>query len=160
MGIIITDRTELLKIRQSLREQNKKVVFTNGCFDILHAGHVDYLLKAKELGDILMVAINSDSSVKRIKGAARPITPEQERLLVISNLTPVDYVTLFDQDTPFDIINYLIPDVLVKGADWSIENIVGRDIVEKNGGQVKNIKFEIDQSTSHIINKIFETYKD
>jgi rfaE bifunctional protein nucleotidyltransferase chain/domain len=160
MGTIITNRAELLKIRQSIREQNKKVVFTNGCFDILHAGHVDYLIKAKEMGDILIVAINSDSSVKRIKGASRPITPEQERLHVISNLVPVDYATLFDEDTPFEIINYLIPDILVKGADWSIDNIVGRDIVEKNGGQVKNIKFEIDQSTSQIINKILETYKD
>lgn len=160
MGTIITNRTELLKIRQSFKKQNKTVVFTNGCFDILHAGHVDYLLKAKEMGDILIVAINSDSSVKRIKSASRPITPEQERLLVISNLIPVDYVTLFDEDTPFEIINYLIPDVLVKGADWSIENIVGRDIVEKNGGQVKNIKFEIAQSTTKIFNKILETYKD
>ena len=160
MGTIVIDRTELLNIRQSIREQNKKIVFTNGCFDILHAGHVDYLLKAKEMGDILIVAINSDSSMKRIKGESRPITPEQERLFVISSLTPVDYVTLFDEDTPFEIINYLIPDVLVKGADWSIENIVGRDIVEKNGGQVQNIKFEIGQSTSQIIDKILETYKD
>lgn len=160
MGTIVKNTSELLLMRQAFREQNKKVVFTNGCFDILHAGHVDYLVKAKELGDILIVAINSDSSVKRIKGDSRPVTPEHERLLVISHLTPVDYVTLFDEDTPFEVINNLIPDVLIKGADWSIENIVGRDIVEENGGQVLNIKFEIDQSTSQIIKNILKTYKD
>jgi rfaE bifunctional protein nucleotidyltransferase chain/domain len=160
MGTIIKNRNKLLEIRQSFRSQNKKVVFTNGCFDILHAGHVDYLQKAKEMGDILIVAINSDSSVSRIKGASRPITTEQERMLVVSSLSFVDYVTIFDENTPFEIINYLIPDILVKGADWSIENIVGREVVEKNGGQVKNIKFEIDQSTSNIINKILENNKD
>ncbi len=160
MGIIITDIDELLSVRNSLKDQNKKVVFTNGCFDILHAGHVDYLNKAKALGDILVVAINSDSSVKRIKGDSRPITPEQERLLVVSSLTPVDYVTVFQEDTPFEIISKLTPDILVKGADWAIDNIVGRDIVENNGGVVKNIKFEIDQSTSRIIDKILKIHKD
>lgn len=160
MGKIFEDINELIAERNLLREKNKKVVFTNGCFDILHAGHVDYLLKAREMGDILIVAINSDSSVKRIKGDSRPITPEKERLFVISSLSSVDYVTLFDEDTPFEVISKLIPDVLVKGADWSIENIVGRDIVEQNGGVVKNINFEVDQSTSKIINRILETYKE
>jgi rfaE bifunctional protein nucleotidyltransferase chain/domain len=159
MGTIVTNKSELLKIRLSFRNQKKKVVFTNGCFDILHAGHVDYLQQAKELGDILIVAVNSDSSVRRIKGASRPVTTEQERMLVLSSLSAVDYVTIFDEDTPFEIISYLIPDILVKGADWPIDNIVGRDIVEKNGGQVKNIKFEIEQSTSQIINKILENNK-
>jgi D-beta-D-heptose 7-phosphate kinase/D-beta-D-heptose 1-phosphate adenosyltransferase len=160
MGLIVNNRNELLEIRNTARDEGKKVVFTNGCFDILHAGHVDYLSKAKALGDILIVAINSDSSVRRIKGDSRPVTSEKERLLVVSSLLFVDYVTIFDEDTPFEIINFLIPDVLVKGADWSVENIVGRDIVEKNGGVVKNIKFEIEQSTSHIINKILNKHRN
>jgi rfaE bifunctional protein nucleotidyltransferase chain/domain len=160
MGTIIMNRSDLLKIRQSCKEENKLVVFTNGCFDLLHAGHVDYLLKAKEMGDILIVAVNSDSSVRKIKGNSRPITSEQERLFVVSNLLPVDYVTIFDEDTPFELINYLIPDILVKGADWTVETIVGREIVEKHGGQVKNIQFEINQSTSKIISKILEKSKE
>lgn len=143
-------------IRDNLRKEGKVVVFTNGCFDILHAGHVDYLTKAKELGDVLIVGINSDSSVTRLKGESRPITKESERAFVISQLKAVDYVVVFDEETPLNLIAELIPDVLVKGADWKIENIVGREIVEKNNGKVLNIKFDIDQSTSKIINKILE----
>lgn len=152
----IKSLSELKQIRAKLKDENKIVVFTNGCFDILHAGHVDYLTKAKELGDILIVGLNSDSSVKRLKGSSRPITNENERAFVISQLKAVDYVVLFDEDTPLNLISELIPDVLVKGADWEIENIVGRDVVERNGGKVLNIKFDIDQSTSKIINKILE----
>lgn len=152
----IKSLSELKQIRAKLKDENKIVVFTNGCFDILHAGHVNYLTKAKELGDILIVGLNSDSSVKRLKGSSRPITNENERAFVISQLKAVDYVILFDEDTPLNLISELIPDVLVKGADWKIENIVGRDVVERNGGKVLNIKFDIDQSTSKIINKILE----
>jgi rfaE bifunctional protein nucleotidyltransferase chain/domain len=150
---------ELKKIRENLRRQNKTVVFTNGCFDILHAGHVDYLSKAKALGDILIVGLNSDSSVKRLKGNSRPITSGLERAFVISQLKAVDYVIFFDEDTPYNLISELIPDVLVKGADWNINDIVGKDIVEANGGKVLNIKFDVDQSTTKIIKKISEINK-
>lgn len=157
--MIINDWNELVEIRKKLKLENKKVVFTNGCFDILHAGHVDYLRKAKEKGDILIVGLNSDASIKRIKGNNRPIVPQDQRAFVIDNLKAVDYVAFFDEDTPYEIIKTIVPDVLVKGADWSIENIVGRDIVEANGGKVLNIEFVVQQSTTNIIKKILDTYK-
>lgn len=150
---------EIKSIRERLKMENKKVVFTNGCFDIIHAGHIDYLSRAKELGDILIVGLNTDNSVKRIKGENRPIVGESERALVLSNLKPVDYVVLFDEDTPQKLIEEFIPDVLVKGADWEIENIVGKDVVLQNGGEVKNIIFTSDQSTSRIIETILNRYK-
>jgi len=150
---------ELKKIRENFKKQNKLVVFTNGCFDILHAGHVDYLSKAKALGDILIVGMNTDNSVKRLKGINRPITSELERAFVILQLKAVDYVVFFDEDTPYNLISELIPDVLVKGADWNIDEIVGKDIVESNGGKVLNIKFDVDQSTTKIIKKILEINK-
>jgi len=156
---IAKSRQEILQIRNKLKKDNKKVVFTNGCFDIIHAGHVDYLNKAKALGDVLIVGINSDNSVKNIKGEKRPILKENERTFIISNLKPVDYVTLFDEDTPQRLIEDIIPDILVKGSDWSIEKIVGRDIVIANGGEVKTIEFVNDQSTSKIINSILNRYK-
>ncbi len=150
---------ELTAIRNDLKRQNKKVVFTNGVFDILHAGHVDYISKAKEKGDVLIVGVNSDSSVKRIKGELRPIVPQHERAFIISSLKPVDYVVIFDEDTPNEIINKLIPDVLVKGADWSLEKIVGREIVEANGGKVETIEFVNDRSTTNIIKTVLERFK-
>jgi len=150
----IKSRKEIKEIRNQLKSSNKKVVFTNGCFDLIHSGHVDYLVKAKEMGDILIVALNTDQSIKRIKGEKRPILKQEERAFIVSNLKPVDYVTFFEEDTPAEIINELIPDVLVKGADWSIDKIVGRNIVEANGGEVKTIKFVNDQSTSKIIQLI------
>lgn len=156
---MIVTREEIKIIRAELKEQNKKVVFTNGCFDIIHSGHVDYLLKAKQLGDILIVGLNTDASIKRIKGDKRPILKQDERAFIVSNLKPVDYVTFFDEDTPAEIITDLIPDILVKGADWSIDKIVGRDVVESNGGEVKTIEFVNDQSTSKIIQTILSRYK-
>ncbi|HEX7357662.1 MAG TPA: D-glycero-beta-D-manno-heptose 1-phosphate adenylyltransferase [Ignavibacteriaceae bacterium] len=155
----IKSRSEIKSIRDQLKKQNKKVVFTNGCFDLIHSGHVDYLVKAKEMGDILILALNTDSSVKRIKGNNRPILMQDERAFIVSNLKPVDYVTFFEEDTPAEIINDLIPDILVKGADWAIDKIVGRQIVEANGGEVKTIEFVNHQSTSNIINIIKERYK-
>ena len=155
----IYTRAEILAIRKNLKAENKKVVFTNGCFDVLHAGHIDYLNKAKAAGDVLILGLNSDASVKRIKGAKRPIVNEEERAFILSNLKAVDYVTLFDEDTPQEIIGELIPDILIKGADWAIEKIVGRDIVEANGGEVKTISFVTDQSTTNIIQTIIERYK-
>ncbi|MBK7631006.1 MAG: D-glycero-beta-D-manno-heptose 1-phosphate adenylyltransferase [Ignavibacteriales bacterium] len=156
----IKSRTEIKIIREQLKQQNKKVVFTNGCFDLIHSGHVDYLVKAKEMGDVLILALNSDSSIRNIKGDKRPILKQDERAFIVSNLKPVDYVTFFEEDTPAEIISELIPDVLVKGADWAIDKIVGREIVEANGGEVKTIKFVNDQSTSNIIKIIKELYKD
>lgn len=149
---------EIKVLRKSFRKQNKKVVFTNGVFDLIHAGHVDYLTKAKALGDVLIVGMNSDESVKRIKGDKRPILLEDERAFVISSLKPVDYVVLFDEDTPQKLIDDIVPDILVKGADWSIDKIVGRETVEKNGGEVKTIEFVNLQSTSKIIELIKNKY--
>ncbi|MCH7963450.1 MAG: D-glycero-beta-D-manno-heptose 1-phosphate adenylyltransferase [Bacteroidetes bacterium] len=148
------------EIRQQLKDKNKKVVFTNGCFDLIHAGHIDYLSKAKAFGDVLIIGLNSDASVKRIKGSERPILKETERGFIISNLKPVDYVVLFDEDTPKLLIEELLPDILVKGADWEIENIVGKDVVLAKGGEVKTIEFVNDQSTSKIIKIIVDRFKD
>jgi D-glycero-beta-D-manno-heptose 1-phosphate adenylyltransferase len=153
-----TSLSEIKAIRAKLKASNKKVVFTNGVFDLIHSGHVDYLSKAKKLGDVLIVGLNSDDSVKRIKGVKRPILKQEERAYILSNLKPVDYVIFFDEDTPEKLISELVPDVLVKGADWSVEKIVGKDIVEKNSGKVMNIEFVNDQSTSKIIDLIVQRY--
>ena len=153
-----TSLSELKAIRLKLKASNKKVVFTNGVFDLIHSGHVDYLSKAKELGDVLIVGLNSDDSVKRIKGDKRPILKQDERAFILSNLKPVDYVILFNDDTPEKLISEIIPDILVKGADWAVEKIIGKEIVEKNGGKVMNIKFVNDQSTSKIIELIVQRY--
>ena len=156
--IALTKISELVGIRKALKQKSKKVVFTNGCFDIIHAGHVDYLSKAKACGDILIVGLNSDSSVREIKGENRPIVSENERAFILSQLKPVDYVVLFNEPTPLQLIEQLIPDVLVKGADWAKENIVGREIVESNGGEVITINFITDQSTTNIIERVLATY--
>lgn len=156
----IYTRDEISEIRKQLKQQNKKVVFTNGCFDLIHSGHVDYLVKARETGDVLILGLNSDSSIKRIKGDKRPILKEEERAFILSNLRAVDYVILFEEDTPFELIKFIVPDILIKGADWSIENIVGRDIVERNGGEVRTIAFVNNQSTSKIIQFIVDRYKN
>ena len=149
---------ELKAIRQKLKTENKKVVFTNGVFDLIHSGHVDYLVKAKALGDVLMVGLNSDKSVKKIKGDKRPILIQDERSFILANLKPVDYIILFDEDTPENLIKELIPDILVKGGDWTVDKIVGNDIVIKNGGEVKSIEFVNPQSTSKIIDIILKRY--
>lgn len=151
---------EIITLRKELKSANKKVVFTNGCFDIIHAGHIDYLNKAKELGNVLIVGVNSDISVRKIKDKNRPIIQEKERILIVSNLRSVDYVVLFDEETPENIISKIIPDILVKGADWDIDKIVGKDIVIKNGGEVKSIEFIIQQSTSKIIESIITKYNE
>ena len=155
---IVKNHDELIRIRNVIKNQDKKLVFTNGCFDILHSGHVDYLNKAKQLGDFLIIGLNSDLSVKSIKGDKRPIINEIERATLLDNLKCVDFVTFFDEDTPEQLIGMLIPDILVKGADWALDNIVGRDIVVANGGEVKTIEFSSNQSTSKIINLILERY--
>jgi len=159
MKSALVSREELKNIVQSLKDAGKKIVFTNGCFDILHAGHVDYLVKAKEKGDVLVSGLNTDASVSRIKGPLRPIINEEERAFVLSNLRSVDYLTLFDEDTPIELISTIIPDVLVKGADWAIKDIVGGEFVIQNGGSVEPIEFVVHQSTSKIVEKIKKSYK-
>ncbi|SNZ04008.1 FMN adenylyltransferase [Persephonella hydrogeniphila] len=149
---------EFSKIENWKRE-GKKIVFTNGCFDIIHAGHVDYLEKAKKLGDILIVGLNSDASVRRIKGKDRPVNIQEHRKRVLEALKPVDLVIIFDEDTPEKLIKQIKPDVLVKGGDWKIENIVGADFVRSYGGQVKTIDFVYDISTTKIIQKARKTGK-
>ncbi|MCX6148784.1 MAG: D-glycero-beta-D-manno-heptose 1-phosphate adenylyltransferase [Candidatus Kapabacteria bacterium] len=136
------------------KSNNKKIVFTNGVFDILHVGHVSYLEKAKQLGDILVLGLNSDASVKKLKGDSRPINNEIDRANVLLGLKSVDYVCIFDEETPLNLIKSVNPSVLVKGADYSIENIVGADFVQKNGGEVKTITFIEGKSTTSTIAKM------
>lgn len=151
---MILDFNAIDKALENLRKNYKKIVFTNGCFDIIHAGHVDYLIKAKALGDVLFVGLNSDSSIKRIKGKDRPIISEHLRAFVLDNLKPVDFVCIFDEDTPLNLIKKVRPDILAKGGDWEPNNIVGKDFVESYGGTVKTIPFVYDISTTKIISKI------
>ena len=150
----VLNLTELTAERARLREAAQRVVFTNGCFDLLHPGHVRYLQQARALGDVLIVALNSDRSVRELKGPARPILQEAERAEVIAALACVDYVMIFDDPTPQRVIATLLPDVLVKGGDWSIENIVGREEVEAVGGQVLSLPFVDGLSTSDLIARI------
>lgn len=134
-----------------------KVVFTNGCFDLLHLGHVDYLEKARSMGDKLVLGLNSDNSVSRFKGPERPLQDQQSRARVLAALQFVDLVVLFDEDTPFNLISQLLPNILVKGSDYLAENIVGADVVKKNGGEVKTIDFVPGYSTTRIVEKIKRT---
>ncbi|MDB4918113.1 D-glycero-beta-D-manno-heptose 1-phosphate adenylyltransferase [Mucilaginibacter sp.] len=138
------------------QKEGKKVVFTNGVFDLLHIGHVTYLAKAAELGDKLIIGLNTDSSVKRIKGENRPINDQNSRAAILASLFFVDGVVMFDEDIPLNVINFLMPDILVKGADYSIENIVGAKEVIANGGEVKTITFVEGYSSTSIIKKIKE----
>ncbi len=139
------------------REENQKIVFTNGCFDLLHLGHVDYLAKAKDLGDRLIIGVNTDSSVKRLKGENRPLQDENSRLHILAALHSVDAVVLFDDDTPYELIKKIQPDILVKGADYKIENIVGYDIVTSRGGSVQTIEFIEGYSTTNIEQRILNS---
>ncbi|RJR34802.1 MAG: D-glycero-beta-D-manno-heptose 1-phosphate adenylyltransferase [Desulfobacteraceae bacterium] len=139
---------------QRVRAQGKKVVFTNGCFDILHPGHVRYLWNARQLGDYLVVAVNSDRSVREIKGASRPIMGEEARSEIIAALEFVDGVVVFDEDNPLRVIEALLPDVLVKGGDWSAEKIIGSEVVKRAGGEVRVIPFVDGFSTTTIVEKI------
>ena len=151
---------EMAQIRQEIRQTGRKLVFTNGCFDILHVGHVRYLSQARALGDLLVVAVNSDASVRENKGEGRPIVPQNERAEVLSALACVDYVFIFDEVTPQRIIDTIVPDVLIKGADWEIGEIVGRDTVQKAGGMVRNIPVTEGSSTSGIISRVLRTIYD
>ena len=141
-----------------LKRRGKKIVFTNGCFDLLHYGHVKYLADAKKIGDILVVAINSDASVRKIKGSKRPIVNERDRLSLIAALESVDYVLLFNEDTPLEVIEKIKPDILVKGADWARDKIAGSSIVLGAGGKVATIKLVRGRSTTNLIKKIAKTF--
>ncbi len=151
---MILNSTDIKHRVKELKSEGRKIVFTNGCFDILHRGHVEYLEQAKSLGDILIVAVNSDSSVKKLKGENRPVNKEEDRAFLINSLKPVDIVTIFTEDTPYNLISGIVPDVLVKGGDWKEEDIVGSDIVKKNGGRVVSLKFVDNYSTTSIIDRM------
>jgi D-beta-D-heptose 7-phosphate kinase/D-beta-D-heptose 1-phosphate adenosyltransferase len=155
----IKDKESLRGILEGLKAKGKRIVFTNGCFDLLHIGHIHYLEKAKSLGDILVVGVNSDRSVQRLKGPDRPILPEEERAEILSGLGCVDYVTVFDEPTPLDLISSLRPHILVKGGDWTKETTVGREVVEKLGGEVIILPFVEGSSTSNLIETILERYE-
>jgi len=141
-----------------MRRIGKRIVFTNGCFDILHPGHTRYLAAAKELGDFLVVAINSDASVRSIKGPKRPIVDEQARAELVAALECVDMVLIFEEDNPLRVIQNLLPDILVKGGDWAADEIIGSDVVKNHGGEVKRIPFVTGCSTTDIINKVVQKY--
>ena len=151
---MILTSAEFKNIRSDLKKENKALVFTNGCFDILHKGHAVYLNQARSLGDVLIVGVNSDRSVKVLKGDSRPVNNENDRAFLLDNLKSVDYVIIFDEDTPYNLIKDIVPDYLVKGGDWKEEDIVGWDVVKQNGGKVMSLKFIDNYSTTNIINKM------
>jgi len=155
----IKARKELLRIIKDLKAKGKRIVFTNGCFDLLHIGHIRYLEEARALGDFLVVGVNSDSSVRKLKGPQRPVLPEEERAEILSGLGCVDYITLFDEIDPLKLITSLHPHILVKGGDWTKEQIVGREVVERSGGEVVIIPFVKGASTSNLIKTILGRYE-
>lgn len=152
----IKTREELRPLLAILRAAGQKIVFTNGCFDIIHAGHTRYLAKAKSLGDVLVVAVNSDASVRMIKGNERPINAEAERMETLAALESVDFVTLFNEPDPYRVISDLQPDVLVKGGDWPVDQIIGGDVVQARGGRVVNVPYVEGASTTGIIERILK----
>ena len=155
MGEIVA-LNRLMRLRNVLRRRRKTVVFTNGTFDILHRGHVEYLAAARRMGDVLIVGLNSDASIRRIKGRGRPVNRAADRARVLSALCSVDYVCVFGEDTPARIIDRILPDVLVKGADWKTSEIVGRDVVRRHGGVVRTVKLTPGRSTTAIIGRILK----
>jgi D-glycero-beta-D-manno-heptose 1-phosphate adenylyltransferase len=152
----IKDLASMKKEIDHLKEQGGKIVFTNGCFDLLHPGHTRYLWAARQLGDYLVVAVNSDRSVREIKGEGRPVTAQEDRTEVLAALDFVDGVVVFDEDNPLEVIRCLLPDVLVKGGDWPEDKIIGAEVVKEAGGEVKRIPFVSGYSTTTIITKIRE----
>ena len=154
----VLEREGLVRVVQQRRQQGKRIVFTNGCFDLLHVGHMRYLQQARSFGDLLVVALNDDASVLRLKGEQRPLIPQAERASVLAALACVDYVTVFSEDTPLELIRLLCPDVLVKGGDYVPETVVGRDEVESYGGSVKIVPYVEGVSTTHIIDSVLKRY--
>jgi D-beta-D-heptose 7-phosphate kinase/D-beta-D-heptose 1-phosphate adenosyltransferase len=159
-GKVILDRGELLRVRAELRAARRRLVFTNGCFDILHVGHARYLAAARALGDALLVAANSDRSVRALKGAGRPLMSEGERAEMLAALAAVDFVTVFDEESPRRLIAELLPDVLVKGGDYAVEEIHGREEVEAAGGHVLALPFVEGASTTGIIERVRAVISD
>jgi len=160
MAKICSTAAELQQKLSALRRQEKRIVFTNGCFDLLHPGHIYTLTRAKALGDVLAVGINNDASVKRLKGEKRPILTELERATVLAALEAVDYVVTFEEDTPLQLIRALQPDILVKGGDWSVETVVGKEEVEAWGGQVVLIPYQTGASTTGLIERVLAAYAE
>ena len=156
----IKDREVLAGILEMERQKGRSVVFTNGCFDLLHVGHVKYLQKARRLGDLLVLGLNSDDSIRRLKGPRRPLIEQDERAHILAALDCIDYLVIFDEDTPLELIETLRPKILVKGGDYSPEGVVGKDLVESYGGRVELIQFVDGRSTSNIIEKILQEYRD
>ncbi len=152
----ILGREEAAALVESLKAQGKKVVFTNGCFDILHVGHLRYLEQAREQGDILVVGVNSDASVKRLKGPTRPINSELDRAEMLAGLKAVDYTVIFTEDTPVEIIEELKPSIHVKGGDYKKEDLPETEVVERNGGEVRILMLVDGKSTTNVVNKILE----
>jgi len=155
----IKKREELCRSVEALRAKGKRMVFTNGCFDLLHVGHIRYLEQAKALGDILIVGINSDRSVQALKGPLRPILPVEDRAEILSGLGCIDYITVFDEPTPLELITLLKPQVLVKGGDWTKEAVVGSEVVEGLGGKVVLLPFVEGSSTSNLIETILKRHE-
>jgi rfaE bifunctional protein nucleotidyltransferase chain/domain len=153
MGRVL-GRAEARSAREAARRGGKTVVFTNGCFDLLHRGHVDLLAAARDRGDLLVVGLNSDASVRRLKGPGRPLVPVEDRAAVLAALAAVDVVVVFDEDTPLELIRELVPDVLVKGADYRPEEVVGKDVVEAAGGRVDLVPLTEGQSTSSLVERL------
>lgn len=149
---------ELQRRLAAHRRRGQTIAFTNGCFDLIHAGHVQYLERIKRLADILVIGLNSDASVRRLKGAARPLMTAADRARVLTGLRAVDYVVVFEEDTPLSLIRAIKPDVLAKGADWSVAKIVGADVVQKAGGRVVRVPFLAGRSTTRLIGKIVDCY--
>ncbi len=154
----ILDKKILKDKLEALRKEGKKIAFTNGCFDILHVGHVRYLKEAKKTADILVLALNSDASVRAIKGAKRPLVSGEERAEVLAALECIDFITMFEELTPLELICYLKPDILIKGGDWPEDRIVGRDEIKKWGGHVTIIPEVAGKSTTNIVDKIISAY--
>lgn len=150
----VTNLSELIEIVSKLKEQKKTIVTTNGCFDILHAGHVRYLKAAKELGDVLILCLNSDSSVKRLKGESRPLNTEDDRAEVVAGLESVDYVIIFSEDTPCELLAQIKPDIHVKGGDYDEDTLPEAVVIKANGGVMRFIPLVEGRSTTNIINKI------
>lgn len=155
----ILDEDALLMARNRAGFSGQKVVMTNGCFDLLHPGHIAYLSEARSLGEMLIVAVNSDASVRRLKGEKRPIMDEQARAWMLAALLPVSAVVIFEEDTPERLIGKILPDILVKGGDWAVSAIVGADQVLANGGEVKSLPFREGYSTTNIIERVLERNK-
>lgn len=155
----IFSRGAMVDERGKLRDRGESLVFTNGCFDLLHAGHVRYLERARALGDRLLVAVNTDETVRELKGEGRPVTPLADRMEVLAALRVVDYVVSFDERTPAAVIEEILPDVLVKGGDWSLPHIVGRDVVERSGGRVVSLPFESGYSTTSLLQRILSRFR-